>query len=204
MTSVLQPAPTDRVLEVGTGSGYQAAILGLLAHRGSVVTVERSPHPGAPRRRIAPLSRLDQRPGGARRHHPRLSGKSTFRRHSRHRRRTPTAPIPPEAAGRGREAGNPRRQPRLPGTGASHENQRGRIHQVQRSLPVRPPARKGSLAYFNIRPSPVSALPSVVLADAGTHPCPPNDDPHGLLLAQSANGPFDFAITHPLKHLPAD
>ena len=43
MTSVLQPAPTDRVLEVGTGSGYQAAILGLLAHRGSVVTVERVP-----------------------------------------------------------------------------------------------------------------------------------------------------------------
>ena len=41
MTSVLQPAPADRVLEVGTGSGYQAAILGLLAHKGSVVTVER-------------------------------------------------------------------------------------------------------------------------------------------------------------------
>ena len=43
MTSVLQPVPTDRVLEVGTGSGYQAAILGLLTHRGSVVTVERVP-----------------------------------------------------------------------------------------------------------------------------------------------------------------
>ena len=43
MTSVLQLAPTDRVLEVGTGSGYQAATLGLLAHRGSVVTVERIP-----------------------------------------------------------------------------------------------------------------------------------------------------------------
>ena len=43
MTSVLQPMPTDRVLEVGTGSGYQAAILALLAHRGSVVTVERVP-----------------------------------------------------------------------------------------------------------------------------------------------------------------
>ena len=43
MTSVLRPAPTDRVLEVGTGSGYQAAVLSLLAHRGSVVTVERIP-----------------------------------------------------------------------------------------------------------------------------------------------------------------
>ena len=43
MTSVLQPASTDRVLEVGTGSGYQAAVLSVLAHRGSVVTVERVP-----------------------------------------------------------------------------------------------------------------------------------------------------------------
>ena len=43
MTSVLRPAPTDRVLEVGTGSGYQAAVLGLLADKGSVVTVERIP-----------------------------------------------------------------------------------------------------------------------------------------------------------------
>jgi len=43
MTSVLRPTPTDRVLEVGTGSGYQAAVLALLARRGSVVTVERIP-----------------------------------------------------------------------------------------------------------------------------------------------------------------
>ena len=43
MTSVLRPASTDRVLEVGTGSGYQAAVLALLAHQGSVVTVERIP-----------------------------------------------------------------------------------------------------------------------------------------------------------------
>ena len=204
MTSVLQPAPTDRVLEVGTGSGYQAAILGLLAHRGSVVTVERIPVLARHADELLRFLGLTNVQVRARRRHPRLSGKSAFRRHSRHRRRTPTTPIPPESAGRGRKAGNPRRQPRLPGTGASHENQRGRIHQVQRPLPVRPPARKGSLAYFNVKPSPVSALPSVVLADAGTHPCPPNDDPHGLLLAQSANGPFDFAIIHPLKHLPAD
>ena len=43
MTSVLRPAATDRVLEVGTGSGYQAAVLSLLADKGSVVTVERIP-----------------------------------------------------------------------------------------------------------------------------------------------------------------
>ena len=43
MTSVLRPAATDRVLEVGAGSGYQAAVLSLLAHEGTVVTVERIP-----------------------------------------------------------------------------------------------------------------------------------------------------------------
>ncbi len=41
MTQLLDPAPSDRVLEVGTGSGYQAAILAELADE--VVTVERDP-----------------------------------------------------------------------------------------------------------------------------------------------------------------
>ena len=39
MTATLAPAPTDRVLEIGTGSGYQTAILARLAR--SVVSVER-------------------------------------------------------------------------------------------------------------------------------------------------------------------
>jgi protein-L-isoaspartate(D-aspartate) O-methyltransferase len=39
MTELLDLRPTDRVLEVGTGSGYQAAVLGQLA--ADVVTVER-------------------------------------------------------------------------------------------------------------------------------------------------------------------
>jgi len=39
MTEALQLQPADRVLEVGTGSGYQAAILGELA--GHVTTIER-------------------------------------------------------------------------------------------------------------------------------------------------------------------
>jgi protein-L-isoaspartate(D-aspartate) O-methyltransferase len=38
MTHFLIPQPTDRVLEIGTGSGYQAAVLGELVH--SVYTVE--------------------------------------------------------------------------------------------------------------------------------------------------------------------
>jgi protein-L-isoaspartate(D-aspartate) O-methyltransferase len=39
MVEALQLKPTDRVLEVGTGSGYQAAVLSLLAR--AVVTTER-------------------------------------------------------------------------------------------------------------------------------------------------------------------
>jgi protein-L-isoaspartate(D-aspartate) O-methyltransferase len=38
MTELLQPGPTDRVLEIGTGSGYQSAVLSRLAQ--SVYTVE--------------------------------------------------------------------------------------------------------------------------------------------------------------------
>lgn len=41
MTELLHPTSTERVLEVGTGSGYQAAILAELA--AEVVTIERSP-----------------------------------------------------------------------------------------------------------------------------------------------------------------
>jgi len=38
MTEQLDPKPTDRVLEIGTGSGYQAAVLSMLA--GEVYTIE--------------------------------------------------------------------------------------------------------------------------------------------------------------------
>ncbi|MDR1479726.1 MAG: protein-L-isoaspartate(D-aspartate) O-methyltransferase [Planctomycetaceae bacterium] len=38
MTSKLSPKPTDKVLEIGTGSGYQAAVLGLLVDE--VYTIE--------------------------------------------------------------------------------------------------------------------------------------------------------------------
>jgi len=39
MTQALQPGPDDRVLEIGTGSGYQAAILSRIVYR--VYTIER-------------------------------------------------------------------------------------------------------------------------------------------------------------------
>jgi protein-L-isoaspartate(D-aspartate) O-methyltransferase len=43
MTSALRLSTRDKVLEVGTGSGYQAAVLAQLAPDGMVVTVERLP-----------------------------------------------------------------------------------------------------------------------------------------------------------------
>ncbi|MCK9581470.1 MAG: protein-L-isoaspartate(D-aspartate) O-methyltransferase [Methanoregula sp.] len=41
MTDLLDPQPEDRILEIGAGSGYQAAILASLAAR--VITIERIP-----------------------------------------------------------------------------------------------------------------------------------------------------------------
>lgn len=43
MTSALELQETDKVLEIGTGSGYQAAILAELVPRGKVITTERVP-----------------------------------------------------------------------------------------------------------------------------------------------------------------
>lgn len=54
MTQALRLTPTSRVLEVGTGSGYQAAILGSIA--ASVVSIERLPALAeAARQRLAAL-----------------------------------------------------------------------------------------------------------------------------------------------------
>jgi len=43
MTEQLQPRRTDRILEIGTGSGYQTAILAYLAGNGKIFTIERLP-----------------------------------------------------------------------------------------------------------------------------------------------------------------
>jgi len=54
MTELLAPRAGDRVLEIGTGSGYQAAILALLG--ATVLTIERQPELAAlARERLARL-----------------------------------------------------------------------------------------------------------------------------------------------------
>ena len=59
MTELLAPLPGERVLDIGTGSGYQAAILALLGAR--VVSIERQPELAASARaRLAGLGFGDQ------------------------------------------------------------------------------------------------------------------------------------------------
>src|SRR6058998_3557545 len=43
MTERLEPKRTDRILEIGTGSGYQTAILAYLCGSGTIFTIERLP-----------------------------------------------------------------------------------------------------------------------------------------------------------------
>lgn len=57
MTALLEPGPEDRILEIGAGSGYQAAVLGALA--GRVVTVERLPEVAAMARRNLERAGID-------------------------------------------------------------------------------------------------------------------------------------------------
>ena len=59
MTAALRLTPREKVLEVGCGSGYQAAVLAQIASDGLVVTVERLPDLAA--RAEATLQELDYR-----------------------------------------------------------------------------------------------------------------------------------------------
>ena len=59
MTAALRLSPRDKVLEVGAGSGYQAAVLAAAVPQGMVVTVERLPSLAA--RAEATLLELDYR-----------------------------------------------------------------------------------------------------------------------------------------------
>jgi protein-L-isoaspartate(D-aspartate) O-methyltransferase len=59
MTAALRVYARDKILEVGSGSGYQAAVLAKLAPQGMVVTVERLPELAA--RAEATLLGLDYR-----------------------------------------------------------------------------------------------------------------------------------------------
>jgi protein-L-isoaspartate(D-aspartate) O-methyltransferase len=65
MTELLAPRPGDRILEIGTGSGYQAAVLATMGAR--VTTIERHPKLAEQARerlaRLAPAGSVEVRVG---------------------------------------------------------------------------------------------------------------------------------------------
>lgn len=64
MTDLLRPRPTDRVLEIGTGSGYQAAVLSrLVARVHSVEIVERHARAASARLRAVGYGNVEVRHG---------------------------------------------------------------------------------------------------------------------------------------------
>ena len=92
MTELLKLKPTDKVLEVGTGSGYQAAVLSLLARE--VYTIEIIPELGSAA--AATLGRLGYaniktKIGDGYQGWPTVC---TIRRHHRHRRPGPCSRSP--------------------------------------------------------------------------------------------------------------
>ena len=84
MTELLDLQPDDNVLEVGTGSGYQAAVLAELA--GKVCSIEVIPELAASAAAALAAAGLRQRRVAHRRRRPRLAGARAVRRDHRHRR----------------------------------------------------------------------------------------------------------------------
>ena len=69
MTELLELRGDERALELGTGSGYQAAVLSRLLPRGHLLTVEREPSLAASARQPSGRAGLRQRNGGTGRLH---------------------------------------------------------------------------------------------------------------------------------------
>ncbi len=84
MTEQLDPKPTDRVLEIGTGSGYQAAVLAELVAQ--VYTIEIVDAPRTAGRRRPQAARLHERARARRRRLPGLARGRAVRFHHRHLR----------------------------------------------------------------------------------------------------------------------
>ena len=94
MIEAAEVKPGDRVLEIGTGSGYAAAVLSRIA--GKVYTVERHGALADTAQATVRAARLSQHRGAPWRRHPGLAGGGAVRRHHRDRRRAgnPGDPAP--------------------------------------------------------------------------------------------------------------
>ena len=85
MSELLSPAPDDRVLDVGTGSGYHAAVLAALAAH--VWSIERHARLSRRAARNLAAAGVRQRDARGRRRHARPARERALRRHQRRRRR---------------------------------------------------------------------------------------------------------------------
>ena len=82
MTEQLDPQPTDQVLEIGTGSGYQAAVLSPLVKE--VYTIEIVESLGKSRRADAQAAEIHERSHEDRRRLSRLARERPVRQDHRH------------------------------------------------------------------------------------------------------------------------
>ena len=157
MTHALDIRPRDRVLELGTGSGYQAAILSLLARR--VYSVERvaSLAKGASALlRSLGYSNVEVHRGGQRAW-PARAG--PLRRHRGHGRGPKASPIVDGTAGGGRPPGDPGR---FAERAVAHEGdpKEGRIrHQQLGIVPLRAPPWQGRLVIAALERPPTPERP---------------------------------------------
>ena len=127
MTELIEPAKGMRVLEIGTGSGYQAAVLAECV--AEVDTIEVVPALGQRAERGAPRAGLSQRPHADRRRLSRLARPRAVRRDHPDRGTARRCPQAPARTAQGRRTAGRARRPRTtrnwsgspgprPGTGA--------------------------------------------------------------------------------------
>ena len=117
MTEALQIQPNDRVLEVGTGSGYQAAVLAEMAHRGARRHRRTPAGVGRPSRTRAARAGLPKRSLPVVRESPGMPGGRSLRRDCSNSCGPQAATVVAGPTGFGREDGGPGGDPGATGTG---------------------------------------------------------------------------------------
>ena len=135
MLEALDPKPTDRVLEIGTGSAYATALLAELV--AEVYTVERLEGVGDRRARAPRQPPLPERPRASRRRHARLARARALRWDRRHGGRAGGAGPAPAAAPRRRAPGG------AGGADAASSGARARHARTERRVPPRIAGRRG-------------------------------------------------------------
>ena len=128
MLEAIAPEPTDRVLEIGTGSGYAAAVLAEMV--AEVYTVERLADAGGRRSSASRRPSLPERPRPRGRRDARVARARPVRRDRRDggRARRPGAPAP-AAPGRRPSGGAGGIDAQVSGARARHAASGGRVHE---------------------------------------------------------------------------